>query len=236
MKDIKDIKRIHLVPYSHCDYAWTNTRQWHIVRYIEGLRLALEMLKRDGSYTFTVDNVQQTVGIIKTYLPDKMDELKEYAAQGRLSVVNGGVDLVRPSNSGDELFIRNLLEGRRELMETFGCGDIDIFFNADTSAGHSQLPQILRLSGHRRYRFFRPAERWTRRGYPRSSSGWAWTAALSRSLGQLYGISGKVYGGGRFRRPQEGFLKDEVEPKLMDSRQATCWCSWAGMIRCPAIP
>ena len=53
----KDLKRIYVVPYSHHDHAWTNTRQWHVWRYIEGFCKVLDVMRENPEYTLLIDNV-----------------------------------------------------------------------------------------------------------------------------------------------------------------------------------
>ena len=40
-----DFTEIHLIPYMHCDFSWTNSRKWHIWRYITGYKKALEIMR-----------------------------------------------------------------------------------------------------------------------------------------------------------------------------------------------
>lgn len=151
-----DIKKIHVVPYFHHDHAWTNTREWHIWRYLEGYCRALERMGVDEKYRLTIDNVLHSLEIFQRYCPQKMDELRERVAEGRVEIANGGMALMRPSLFDGELFIRNIVESKRVFSDVLGGSDISVFFNADTAVGHSQLPQILKLSGHDYYRFMRP--------------------------------------------------------------------------------
>jgi hypothetical protein len=151
-----DLQKIHLIPYAHHDHAWTNTRQWHIWRYLEGFCLSLDVMREHPDYTFLVDNVLHSLEILQRYCPSRIAEFRQRVGEGRIAVSNGGMALVRPSNSGDELYLRNIVTGRSELMDRLECAPILTFFNADTAVGHSQLPQILSLCGHRFYRSFRP--------------------------------------------------------------------------------
>jgi hypothetical protein len=155
-KSVDEVHKIHLIPYSHHDHAWTNTRQWHIRRYLEGFCEVLDLMKEKDDYTLVVDNVAHSLEAFEKYCPSRREELKQRVREGRIAVLNGGFALVRPNYSGDELYIRNLIEGRRGLRRCLDPDELTIFFNADTAVGHSQLPQILTKSGHKHYRFFRP--------------------------------------------------------------------------------
>jgi hypothetical protein len=208
------IKHIYLMPYAHCDYAWTNTRQWHLWRYVEGFRQVLDIMKKDANFTFLVDNVSQTGKILVEYLPERMDEVRLYAAQGRICVVNGGMELLRPSQNGGELFVRNMVMGKTRLSQLFGIRDIPVFLNADTAVGHSQMPQLLKLCGHKAYRFMRPNGALDHNGVPLN---FIWKgldgSAIFVSRGIYVGMSGN-YMTGEFSVQKDGFLEKEVNPRL----------------------
>ena len=53
-----DFTEIHLIPYMHCDFSWTNSRKWHIWRYITGYKKALEIMRDDPEYTYVLDNAK----------------------------------------------------------------------------------------------------------------------------------------------------------------------------------
>ena len=109
------LEEILIVPYSHTDYAWTNTRDWHICRYIEGMNEALDELKAHGDFTWLIDNVTHFLLPYLENCPERAEELKEYVREGRIAVAAGGYSLARPSYVGDETYLRNLVEGEREL-------------------------------------------------------------------------------------------------------------------------
>lgn len=153
---LDQIKKIHVVPYYHHDHAWTNTRDWHIWRYLEGYCAALDRMKEDEEYRLTIDNVLHSLEVFQKYCPHRMDEFRRRIAEGRIEVVNGGMALMRPSLFDGELYLRNIQCGQQELAKRLGTTPSPVFFNADTAVGHSQMPQILKLAGHEYYRFYRP--------------------------------------------------------------------------------
>ena len=166
MKKLDQIERIYVLPYSHHDHAWTNSRQWHIWRYVEGYCLMLDRMNQDPHYTQIVDNVLHSLDAFCRYCPSRVEEFRKRVREGRISVANGGMALVRPADYDGELLIRNGCEGRRELMERLDLTDIPVYFNADTVMGASQMPQLLRLMGHRGYSFQRPECALHRMGVP----------------------------------------------------------------------
>ena len=56
MSDIGELReairdaRIYAIPYSHSDWAWTCSRQWHEERYAVVFADVLEIMRRDSSY------------------------------------------------------------------------------------------------------------------------------------------------------------------------------------------
>ena len=167
MKKLEEIKEIHIVPYSHHDHAWTNTRQWHIWRYIEGFCRVLDTMNKHPDYTFVIDNVLHSGELFYKYFPSRADEMLKRTKEGRMAVLNGGKCLIRPTLAGGETFIRNMQAGREVLSELFDPPRLDMYFNADTAIGYSQLPQILKLGGHSHYRFYRPEAALDYAGVPR---------------------------------------------------------------------
>lgn len=160
------IKTIHVLPYSHHDHAWTNTRQWHMWRYIEWFCQVLDLMKVNDQYTIAIDNILHSLDVFYQFCPSRVDELVDRVKEGRISIANGGMALARPADYDGELMIRNGAKGKKELMDRFGLEDIPLYFNADTACGTSQMPQIISLLGHRYYRFMRPEETLRKMGVP----------------------------------------------------------------------
>lgn len=164
-----DFSEIHLIPYMHTDFSWTNSRTWHIWRYIYGFRRALEIMRDDPEFTYVIDNVHHSWSVFEKYCPELLDEFSERVKEGRFVIANGGYALARPDYCGEEAYVRNVVEARRYFSEKFDIPDREshFFFNADTAIGHSQLPQILNLTGSKYYRSNRPAETMNHKGIPR---------------------------------------------------------------------
>lgn len=166
MLDGKTVKRIHFIPYSHHDYAWTCPRSWHIQRYLEGFHRATEMVDQIPNYSWIIDNVQHSWIPTEIYCPDLAEKIAGHVKSGKFSILDGGYSLARPSQTCEETYIRNLIAGRKFFQKRFGIDDIPVLFNADTACGHSQMPQIAKLSGHRYYRFLRNDALLTHKGIP----------------------------------------------------------------------
>lgn len=215
----KQITEIHIIPYSHNDYAWTNTRQWHICRYVLSLSEVLDAMRKNSDFTWLIDNVVHSLVPFLKYCPEKFEELKMRIQEGRIGVANGGVSLITPTNSGEETFIRNMVVGKKFFENTFEIGNIDSFFNADTTSGYSQLPQVFSLAEHKFYKFFRPEEALNGRKVPKQ---FIWkgldgsTVLVSRS--DYFGFKNAKYTNDDFDKNwdaiREEFCKQEIEVKL----------------------
>ena len=218
MRKIEDISNIHCVAYVHADHAWTNSRQWHIKRYIEGMNRVLDYMQVNPDYTFMIDNVLHYYAVIERYLPERVEEVKQRVKEGRIHIVNGGMALTRAYNYGDELYLRNVIAGREALQERFPEADIFLFFNADTGVGHSQLPQILTQTGHSHYRFFRPENALDHSGVPRE---FIWKGLDGTGIVATRGYYGSFMearccdsGLLHWEDRKEAFIKEELEARL----------------------
>lgn len=167
MRELDQVAEIHLFPYSHHDYAWTNSREWHIKRYLLIFAEVLDLMKEDAEFTFQVDNVLHSLLPFLRYCPERVEELKARVREGRFHFASGGMALARPTCVGEETYIRNMAAGKKFFAEFFGVADLEFFANFDTAVGHSQMPQLLRLGGHKYYRFYRPEEALDARGVPK---------------------------------------------------------------------
>ena len=46
-------QKIFLLPYAHCDNAWSHTRRWHEDRYTQIFHEVLDIMNRDPDYKGT---------------------------------------------------------------------------------------------------------------------------------------------------------------------------------------
>jgi len=217
VKDLSQVSEIHLFPYSHHDYAWTNTREWHIKRYLKIVEDTLDLMNIDAEFTFLIDNVLHSLLPFLHYRPERFEELRARVQQGRVVFANGGMALVRPTCVGEETFIRNMVAGKRFLEEHFGVTDIAMYANFDTACGHSQLPQLLRLGGHRYYRFFRPEAALDHKNVPKQF----WWRGLDGSTvlvsrGSYFGFHEGEFTNKDYETEWEGIKSEFYEQELKD--------------------
>lgn len=208
MRELKDIKYIYFLPYVHADHAWTNSRQWHIKRYVEGMRRTLDYMQVNPDYTFLIDAPLHFYDVIERFMPERLEEIRQRVREQRILIANGGMSLARPNNYGDELYLRNAAAGQNYFRTRFPEADQFMFFNADTGVGHSQMPQLLTQMGHTHYRFYRPEFALDHTGVPRE---FVWKGLDGSKI---------VATRGNYAGLQEGDCTDETLPDWEAQRKA----------------
>lgn len=167
-QNIEEVRDIHVIPYCHTDYAWTNIRSWHICRYIASYRETLDIMREKSDYTMVLDNIVHSLTPFLTACPERAEEFRQRVREGRIDIANGGWSLARPTQVGGETYLRNLAAADRKFRELFGEDlEIGCLFNADTACGHQQIPQIIRLMDYKYYCFQRPESFLNKRGIPK---------------------------------------------------------------------
>lgn len=147
---------LHIIPYTHADYAWTHTRQWHIERAALILNEVLELMDRYPDVTYCVDSINHLLEPFLQAYPEKKEALARRIREGRIEITGGIISLLRPTQIGGETFIRNLQLGRRQLEALLGPVPVHVYMNVDVSIGHRQIPQLMKLANIKYYRGWRP--------------------------------------------------------------------------------
>ena len=162
---------ILVVPYCHADWAWTHTRQWHVLRYVHSFERVLEIMREDAGFRWYFDTFITELKPLLDLRPDLLPELRQRVAEGRIAIC-GGFANVRPNMVGEETFIRSLILGRRRFRELFPEADLTVHADiVDVALGHPQVPQLLKLGGYAHARFWRPQAGLTEAGVPYE---WVW--------------------------------------------------------------
>ena len=148
--------RLYVVPYSHSDWAWTYTRQWHEERYTVVFEDVLEIMRRDPDYKWYFDTENEQLAPFRLRRPHVMDELRQRVAEGRIGIAGGTITSPHPHRIGGETLIRNLVMGRRYFEREFPGADLSVLTFNDVIYGHTQVPQIAAKCGYQYYRSTRP--------------------------------------------------------------------------------
>jgi len=145
--DVLAGRTVLLLPYSHLDWAWCFSREWHEARYATIFDEALRMAAEDPGFCLFIDSLAEGFEPYLAARPEAREAWNRLVAAGRVAVVGGQYANLRPSTAPEELFIRNLEVGRQVLAELLPAARPCGYANLDTAIGHSQLPQILSLAG-----------------------------------------------------------------------------------------
>ena len=149
-------KKIHIIPYTHADYSWTHTRQWHVERAGVILNEVVNLLTENKNLTYAIDCYANLLKPFLEAYPEKAEQLRELIKEGRFEISGPIYSLIRLSQVGGETFIHNVLVGKSEFLKEGIPAALDVYMNVDVAIGHGQIPQLMKLSGYSYYRGWRP--------------------------------------------------------------------------------
>ena len=150
------LKKIYIIPYCHPDWAWTHTRKWHEERYCLVLNEVLDIMNENEDFKYYIDTYITFLEPFLRNYPERYKELKKKVNEGKIAICGTYTNL-RVNMVGEETFIRDIIYGRRIFKELFPEAEVSVYAgNVDVAVGHPQLPQILRKSGYKYFRFWRP--------------------------------------------------------------------------------
>jgi len=230
MADIDELRtrirnaRIYVIPYSHSDWAWTYTRQWHEERYAVVFADVLEIMRRRPDYRWYFDTENEQLAPLRKRRPELVDELRQRVKEGRIGIAGGTITNPHPHRVGGEILIRNFVMGRRYFEREFPGADLSVLTLNDVIYGHSQLPQIAAKCGYRYYWGTRP-QCLGERGIPRQ---FVWQAPDGSRLLCAHGqygssLSSRDYGDLPWEEGAAAFIQADVLPALEESPTGTVW-------------
>src|SRR5262245_16048611 len=141
------------IPHTHWEGAVFKTREEYLDMGLPIILRALNTLKRQPGYKFTLDQAALVKPFLDRY-PEEAATFKKFVDEGRLQLV-GGMNIMPDMNMpGGESFIRQVMIGKNFFRERLGV-DIKTGWALDSFGHHAQMPQILKLAGMNSYWFFR---------------------------------------------------------------------------------
>ena len=162
MKNVSEVRKslagrgIWLWHYMHADWQWEQSRLWHAERYALAVNEALDIMQSDPEFCYFFDSASEFFSAVEQRLGARLEELKDRVREGRVRVVSAQVANCRPTQVGDETYLRNIQLGRRYFEEHLPPTDLSLFHSVDIAIGGSQMPQILSQAGFKFYRAWRP--------------------------------------------------------------------------------
>ena len=137
---------VNILSSSHQDIAWMDDpHSCMLYRVNHCITPALELMQKDRSYTFVMENMLNLMEFLEVF-PERKEEIQKLTQEGRLE---WGATYNQPYESllsGEEL-IRETYFGRRWLKKTFPDCDARVAFNPDVPGRALQMQQILSKAG-----------------------------------------------------------------------------------------
>ena len=158
-------RRLFVLPFSHVDWAWVNTRAWMIRRHATALAEVLDILQSTPDFRFFIENWNEQTEAFLQHKPERIGELRQAINQGKVAVC-GGVANQHPGWFEQESLIRNMVMGRRLFRRLAPEANLEVMGHLDVTPGPSQMPQLLLKAGYRYYRLHRPDEGLDAQGLP----------------------------------------------------------------------
>ena len=135
---------VHIVPHAHWDREWYLPLEQHRARLLTQLDRVLALLEQNPAYTYHLDGQMIAVEDYLALRPEREEQLRRFAAQGRLTLGPWYVLQDEYLTSG-EANVRNLLHGMA-LARKYGpvC---PVGYLPDAFGNVGQMPQLLRQAG-----------------------------------------------------------------------------------------
>src|SRR5215472_7211393 len=142
IRKMLDGRSLRIVPFSHVDWAWVNSRAWMVRRHAIVLSEVLDLLRTSPDFRFYIEQWNEQMQPFLERKPERADEMRRALQQGKVEVC-GGVTNQHPGWMESESLVRDMVLGRR-LFREFAPGlNLDVMIHVDVTPGSSQMPQIL---------------------------------------------------------------------------------------------
>lgn len=149
--------RVYYFPHFHYDVVWRfNRRDCSYINH-RLLRHVAVLCSIFPDFKFGVEDAYQFMEIERRD-PALFKRLKEEASRGRLVVVDGQYLMADSFLPGGEVFVREILRGKRYVKEKLGL-DVKVGWLVDSFGLNAQIPQIYVDAGYRWLVFGRGRER-----------------------------------------------------------------------------
>src|SRR5689334_4658115 len=82
-------KKIFLVPFSHTDWAWVNSRAWMVDRHALVLSDALDLLKTEPGFRFYIETWNEQFEAFLARRPERAAEMRAAMNAGKIEACGG---------------------------------------------------------------------------------------------------------------------------------------------------
>src|SRR5262249_33011193 len=110
---------LYYIPHTHWEGAVFKTREEYLDMGLSNIMKAVHLLKKHPNFKFALDQVAYFRPFLERY-PEEAEAFKKFVKEGRLEIV-GGMDVMPDDvKPGGELFVRQMLYGKRYCREALG--------------------------------------------------------------------------------------------------------------------
>ncbi len=149
--------RVFFFPHFHYDVVWKFNRRDYSYVNARILRQVVTLCSMFPEFRFGVEDAYQLVEVEKEE-PQLFQSIVEEAKKGWILVVDGQYLMADSFLPGGEVFVREILRGKRYVREKLGQ-EVEVGWITDSFGLNAQIPQIYRDAGYRWLAFGRGAER-----------------------------------------------------------------------------
>ena len=126
--------KLFIIPFSHVDWAWVNSRQWMIHRQSIVLSEALDLLKTTPDFRFYIETWNEQFDAFLERFPERGPEMRVALQQGKIAAC-GALCNQHPSWMEPESYIRNMVLGRRLFAEFAPGVNLQVMTHNDVTPG-----------------------------------------------------------------------------------------------------
>ncbi|RLE47264.1 MAG: hypothetical protein DRJ31_09090 [Candidatus Methanomethylicota archaeon] len=139
--------RVYFFPHYHYDVVWRfNKRDYSYINH-RLLRQVATLCSLFPEFRFGIEDAYQLVEVERRD-PALFNKLKEEALKGSVAIVDGQYLMADTYLSGGEVFVREILRGKRYVKERLGI-DVDVGWIIDSFGLNAQIPQIYADAGYK---------------------------------------------------------------------------------------
>ena len=138
--------RVYLIPSFHYDNTWhMNSREYQDFTTENIIKTAVDILKQEEEFRFTIDHLSSLEGFIQRY-PEESDYLRGEIRKGRVEIVGPMYTQADSLTIGGESLIRQCLYGTKWMKDLWGASPA-VEWLTDVYGYCNQIPQIIRKTG-----------------------------------------------------------------------------------------
>mgnify|MGYP000176749576 CR=1 FL=1 len=149
--------RIYFFPHFHYDVVWKFEREDYSYINLRIFRQVIALCSLFPEFKFGIEDTYQFMEI-ENREPELFKKISECVKEGCIKVIDGQYLMADSFLPGGEVFVREILYGKRYVKKKFGL-DVKVGWITDSFGLNAQIPQIYKDAGYRWLAFGRGFER-----------------------------------------------------------------------------